>query len=154
MRAALLTQDREDVTVGEVPDPTITSPDDVIVRVGATGFRRTDIHLWDGQVDAAQEAAGVDLHCVAGTFRGLVAPGGFAELVTSNARGDSADKRSGSWWEAWSAWVLEPSGGETSAPAAPGTDRHPPLEPAPGSYVLDRVPAVPSGRPAGAAGRR
>jgi polyhydroxyalkanoate synthase subunit PhaC len=67
---------------------------------------------------------------------------------------DSADRRTGSWWEAWSAWVLERSGGETSAPAAPGTDRHPPLEPAPGSYVLDRVPAVPSGRPAGAAGPR
>ncbi len=52
----------------------------------------------------------------------------------------SADKRTGSWWEAWSAWVLERSGAETEAPAGPGSDRHPPLEPAPGAYVLDRVP--------------
>ncbi len=60
---------------------------------------------------------------------------------------DSAEKRTGSWWEAWSAWVLERSGEETSAPAALGSDRHPPLEAAPGSYVHDRVP--PAGRASG-----
>jgi polyhydroxyalkanoate synthase len=52
----------------------------------------------------------------------------------------SADRRTGSWWEAWSEWVLERSGDETEAPSRPGSDRHPPLEPAPGAYVLDRVP--------------
>lgn len=57
---------------------------------------------------------------------------------------DSAEKRTGSWWEAWSAWVLERSGEETTAPAALGSDRHPPLEAAPGSYAHDRVP--PAGR--------
>lgn len=134
MRAALLTQYREDFTIGEVPEPTITSPNDVIVRVGAAGFCRTDIHMWDGQFDAAQKGAGIDLpfvcghetagwvqevgdgvshiavgdavllhplatcgyckacragddmHCVAGVFPGLFAPGGFAELVKTNAR--------------------------------------------------------------------
>ncbi len=50
----------------------------------------------------------------------------------------SAEKRTGSWWEAWSEWVLEHAGEETSAPAGLGSERHPPLEPAPGSYVLDR----------------
>ena len=53
---------------------------------------------------------------------------------------DTADKRTGSWWEAWATWVLERSGAEVEAPAAVGSDRHPPLEPAPGAYVLDRVP--------------
>ena len=134
MRAALLRQYREDFAVGEVPDPVISSPDDVIVRVGAAGFCRTDIHMWDGQFDAAQKAAGVglpfvcghetagwvaevgggvshiavgdavllhplatcgyckacrggdDMHCVAGVFPGLFAPGGFAEFVKTNAR--------------------------------------------------------------------
>jgi polyhydroxyalkanoate synthase len=52
----------------------------------------------------------------------------------------TAEKHTGSWWEAWSGWVLERSGEETPAPAALGSDRHPPLEPAPGSYVRDRVP--------------
>ena len=55
---------------------------------------------------------------------------------------ESADRRTGSWWEAWSAWVLDRSGEATSAPAGLGSDRHPPLQPAPGSYVLDRVPAA------------
>lgn len=134
MRAALLTQYREDFAMGDVPDPTISSPTDVVVRVGAAGFCRTDIHLWDGQFDAAQKAADIDLpfvcghetagwvqevgdavhhvavgdavllhplatcgyckacragddmHCVAGVFPGLFAPGGFAELVKTNAR--------------------------------------------------------------------
>ena len=52
----------------------------------------------------------------------------------------SADRRTGSWWEAWAAWVLERSGDEKQAPPGPGSDRHPPLGPAPGAYVLDRVP--------------
>jgi polyhydroxyalkanoate synthase len=53
----------------------------------------------------------------------------------------SAEKHTGSWWEAWAEWVLERSGEERPAPADLGNDGHPPLEPAPGSYVLDRVPA-------------
>ena len=66
MRAALLTQYREDFTIGTVPDPTITSPNDVIVRVGAAGFCRTDIHMWDGQFNDAQQAAGIELPFVCG----------------------------------------------------------------------------------------
>ena len=134
MRAALLTQYREDFTIGSVPDPEITGPNDVILRVGAAGFCRTDIHMWDGQFDEAQKAAGLtlpfvcghetagwvaevgsgvthiavgdavllhplatcgyckacragdDMHCTAGIFPGLFAPGGFAEYVKTNAR--------------------------------------------------------------------
>ncbi len=52
----------------------------------------------------------------------------------------AAERRTGSWWEAWATWMLERSGEEVPAPASVGDDRHPPLEPAPGSYVLDRVP--------------
>ena len=66
MRAALLTEYRADFVLGTVPDPEITAPNDVIVRVGAAGFCRTDIHVWDGQFDAAQKAAGIDLPFVCG----------------------------------------------------------------------------------------
>lgn len=52
----------------------------------------------------------------------------------------AAERRTGSWWEAWTTWMLERSGEERPAPTALGSLRHPPLEPAPGSYVLDRVP--------------
>ncbi|MCW2831895.1 MAG: NAD+-dependent secondary alcohol dehydrogenase Adh1, partial [Aeromicrobium sp.] len=134
MRAALLTGYHQDFEIGEVPDPIITGPNDVIVRVGAAGFCRTDIHIWDGQFDEAQKGAGLglpfvcghetagwvaevgegvshiavgdavllhplatcgyckacragdDMHCVAGAFPGVYAPGGFAEYVKTNAR--------------------------------------------------------------------
>lgn len=134
MRAALLTEYNTDFQVETIPDPTITSPTDVIVKVGAAGFCRTDIHMWLGQFDAMQKGAGVDLpfvcghetagwiaevgsgvthvkvgdavllhplatcgyckacragddmHCTAGSFPGVLAPGGFAEYVKTNAR--------------------------------------------------------------------
>jgi NAD+-dependent secondary alcohol dehydrogenase Adh1 len=45
-------------SVDEVPDPQITGPFDVIVRIGGTGVCRTDIHVWEGQWAAK---SGVDL---------------------------------------------------------------------------------------------
>ncbi len=54
---------------------------------------------------------------------------------------EAAEKHSGSWWEAWAPWTIEKSGAEVPAPASLGSAEHPPLEAAPGSYVLDRVPA-------------
>lgn len=66
MKAAVLEQYRSDWVIGDVPDPTVTGPDDVIVRVGAAGFCRTDIHLWDGQFDEAFTAAGLSLPHVCG----------------------------------------------------------------------------------------
>jgi polyhydroxyalkanoate synthase len=55
----------------------------------------------------------------------------------------TAEKRTGTWWEAWADWVLERSGDERPAPAAPGSADHPPLEPAPGSYVRGLTPGAP-----------
>lgn len=53
----------------------------------------------------------------------------------------AATQRTGSWWKAWAAWELERSGTEVPAPAALGSEQHPVLEPAPGSYVVDRKAA-------------
>ncbi len=48
-----------------------------------------------------------------------------------------ADEVPGSWWPNWWRW-LEPHGGSRGpAPAAPGSREHPPLDPAPGRYVLE-----------------
>lgn len=66
MKAAQLVGYRQDFQIGEVPDPEITAPNDVIVRVGAAGFCRTDIHMWDGQFDEAQKAVGIELPFVQG----------------------------------------------------------------------------------------
>jgi polyhydroxyalkanoate synthase len=53
----------------------------------------------------------------------------------------TAEKRTGTWWDAWADWITERSGDERPAPEGPGNAAHPPLEPAPGSYVRDRTPA-------------
>ncbi|MGW0020739.1 PHA/PHB synthase family protein [Rhodococcus sp. NPDC003382] len=50
---------------------------------------------------------------------------------------EHAERQQGSWWEAWADWAIARSGEETAAPAAPGSDRYPPLEAAPGRYVRD-----------------
>jgi NAD+-dependent secondary alcohol dehydrogenase Adh1 len=66
MKAALLSEYRKDWVMGQVQDPVITDPDDVVVRVGAAGFCRTDIHTWDGQRDASLRAAGIELPIICG----------------------------------------------------------------------------------------
>ncbi len=52
MKAALLPAYDKDMNVQlrieDVPDPRITGPDDVIVRVGAAGLCRTDLHIMEG----------------------------------------------------------------------------------------------------------
>ena len=63
MRAALLTDYHADWEMGEVPDPRIAHPDDVVVRVGAAGFCRTDLHIWEGFEPLV---AGIELPFVCG----------------------------------------------------------------------------------------
>jgi polyhydroxyalkanoate synthase subunit PhaC len=53
----------------------------------------------------------------------------------------TATKHTGSWWECWAPWTVERSGELVAAPSSTGSALHPPLEPAPGSYVLGRDPA-------------
>jgi poly[(R)-3-hydroxyalkanoate] polymerase subunit PhaC len=47
-----------------------------------------------------------------------------------------ATSHAGSWWPHWSAWVAAYAGARRAAPVTSGNDRYPPLEPAPGTYVL------------------
>ncbi len=47
----------------------------------------------------------------------------------------NADRCEGSWWPTWSAW-LDARASAHVAPPASGSKRHPPIEPAPGQYVL------------------
>jgi polyhydroxyalkanoate synthase subunit PhaC len=41
----------------------------------------------------------------------------------------------GTWWEHWARWIGEQSGGSVPAAGRLGSDRHPPLDSAPGTYV-------------------
>jgi poly[(R)-3-hydroxyalkanoate] polymerase subunit PhaC len=44
----------------------------------------------------------------------------------------------GTWWDHWLVWLTERSGDKRAAPTELGNDRHPPLEAAPGRYVLQK----------------
>jgi poly(3-hydroxyalkanoate) synthetase len=70
---------------------------------------------------------------------------GQLRLLVSAAGGPerwraTAEKRTGTWWEAWADWVLTRSGEDAPAPTAAGNAHYPTLGPAPGSYVRDRTP--------------
>ncbi len=87
MKAARLHQFHSPLVVEEVPDPQITSPYDVIVKVGAAGLCRTDLHIREGEFDEAQKEANLSLpyspgHENAGWVEAV------GEAVTNVAPGD------------------------------------------------------------------
>ena len=47
-----------------------------------------------------------------------------------------AEGHQGSWWDHWTTWLAERSGTKVAAPTALGSDEHPPILPAPGTYVV------------------
>jgi polyhydroxyalkanoate synthase len=49
----------------------------------------------------------------------------------------AAETRKGSWWLDWRDWLYARSGEEIAAPASPGSERHPVLAAAPGTYVFE-----------------
>jgi polyhydroxyalkanoate synthase len=49
----------------------------------------------------------------------------------------AARRETGSWWPHWSAWVRQHAGRRVHAPRGLGSERYPPIEAAPGRYVLD-----------------
>jgi polyhydroxyalkanoate synthase len=51
----------------------------------------------------------------------------------------SAEKKPGTWWEDWDAWLGQRSGPLKTAPRKLGDRRHKVLGPAPGTYVLERA---------------
>ena len=62
---------------------------------------------------------------------GTVNPSGPDAFVAA------AEKRKGSWWLDWRDWLHARSGDEVVAPVSPGSERHPVLAAAPGTYVFD-----------------
>ena len=48
-----------------------------------------------------------------------------------------ATEQKGSWWDHWLGWLDKRSGNKRDAPASLGSRRFPPLEPAPGKYVME-----------------
>jgi polyhydroxyalkanoate synthase subunit PhaC len=52
---------------------------------------------------------------------------------------DGAQLQDGTWWLDWTAWIDKQGGPSVAAPRGLGSKNHPPIEPAPGSYVRSRV---------------
>lgn len=51
MKAVRFSERGGSPSLDDVPEPTVTGPWDVIVRIGGAGLCRTDIHITDGQMD-------------------------------------------------------------------------------------------------------
>ncbi|MDN5937195.1 MAG: alpha/beta hydrolase [Salinisphaera sp.] len=51
---------------------------------------------------------------------------------------ETAEKRQGSWWEHWVAWVQPRSGEQRNAPRKLGNRAYPPLDAAPGTYIFEQ----------------
>lgn len=124
----------------------------ITVPIFVTGAVNDHLTPWEGCYRTTSALSGPSTFVLsnAGHIASLVNPPGNPKATylagpepgpDPHAWRKAAELRTGSWWEAWSAWMLERSGEERPAPASPGNAAHPPLEPAPGLYVLDRTPA-------------
>ncbi len=51
----------------------------------------------------------------------------------------TAQENPGSWWPVWAEWLGKQAGAMVPAPGKPGSKRHPPIEAAPGRYVLRKA---------------
>jgi polyhydroxyalkanoate synthase subunit PhaC len=63
---------------------------------------------------------------------------GTASAGSAEKWREEAAKHSGSWWPHWLEWIKARSADMTAAPAALGSAHNPPLEAAPGRYVMER----------------
>jgi polyhydroxyalkanoate synthase subunit PhaC len=63
---------------------------------------------------------------------------GAASQPNAEAWLEQSPKHSGSWWPHWLEWITPRSGEKKSAPATLGSEKNPPLDPAPGRYVMDK----------------
>jgi NAD+-dependent secondary alcohol dehydrogenase Adh1 len=49
MKAVRVVGYHQDLQLDDIPAPEVTGPHDVVVRIGAAGVCRTDIHILEGQ---------------------------------------------------------------------------------------------------------
>jgi polyhydroxyalkanoate synthase len=82
-----------------------------------------------------------------GHIQSLVNPPGNKRswFVAGPSRAENPDawlkrkrRTEGSWWPHWRDWIRARSGTRVTAPTVLGSERHSPIGPAPGTYVLER----------------
>jgi polyhydroxyalkanoate synthase len=62
---------------------------------------------------------------------------GAASGASAETWREQAARNSGSWWPHWLDWIKVRSGNTVPTPATLGSTENPPLEPAPGRYVME-----------------
>ncbi|MGC4063017.1 MAG: class I poly(R)-hydroxyalkanoic acid synthase [Aquabacterium sp.] len=118
------------------------------------GSREDHIVPWDSAYASAQVVQGPKTFVLgaSGHIAGVINPpekkkrsfwqaGPLARALPATAKEwmTTAQEQPGSWWPTWSAWLDEHAGGMVAAPRQPGSRRYPPIEAAPGRYVLRKV---------------
>jgi polyhydroxyalkanoate synthase len=112
------------------------------------GAEKDHIVPWDAAWQVTRLVAGQVRFILAssGHIAGIINPPGgkgtyWTQEVTEPANTPEAwrllaVKHDGSWWADWTAW-LAARAGKRQAPPSMGSAEHPPLEDAPGRYVLE-----------------
>jgi len=113
----------------------------------AVGAEKDHIVPWDAAWQITRLVGGKVRFVLAssGHIAGIInPPGGKGSSWTNDQKATSpedwrrgATKHDGSWWTDWTAWLAAHSGPMRDAPPM-GSNAHPPLEDAPGRYVLER----------------
>jgi polyhydroxyalkanoate synthase len=111
----------------------------------AVGTEQDHIVPWRSAWRIVQLAAGESRFVVGGSghIAGVINPPAKGRGYWTGGPAASADEwmaaathHTGSWWTDWLEW-LRPRAGERRAPPPMGSTAHPPLGPAPGTYVLE-----------------
>ena len=118
----------------------------VRLDIYAVGAEKDHIVPWDAAWRIQQIVAGKTRYVLAssGHIAGIInPPGGKGSYWTNDDQTDtparwreSAYRHEGSWWTDWAAWLATRSGPKRKPPSL-GSRLHPPLQDAPGSYVLE-----------------
>ena len=118
----------------------------VSTDVYVVGAETDHLVPWTGAYRSAQLFGGDATFVLSGGghIQHLVNPPGNpkAHYRTGGGVGGDAEaweagsaKQQGTWWSHWAEWAASRSGNERPAPEQLGSDRHGPIEAAPGSYV-------------------
>ena len=113
--------------------------------------REDHIVPWQGGYESAQALGGKPRFVLAasGHIAGVVNPP--AKQKRSYATGPDiagrppeqwqaqGEEHAGSWWPDWYQWLESYQGKAIPAPTTPGSAQYPPIEPAPGRYVKERI---------------
>ncbi|HZR43897.1 MAG TPA: class I poly(R)-hydroxyalkanoic acid synthase [Ktedonobacteraceae bacterium] len=116
-------------------------------EIYAVGTQQDHIVPWQSAWRISQLVSGPVRFVLAGSghIAGVISPPGKErgywtnEKIAENAEQwlEGAKQHRGSWWMDWVEWLSSRSGEQVPAPSM-GSSTHPPIIPAPGSYVLER----------------